>query len=122
MFRQRAHDLGFAAIGVAPVEAAVAFVRGFVRGRTIELGNFWVDLVRGALRILRNIGLAVVTVLQAGQDLLRRGTQCNAQVVDQRQRAIGPHLGVERQLGIGRAAPHQRAAGSPPHIASRDAS
>ncbi|MHC3467427.1 potassium-transporting ATPase subunit KdpA [Streptomyces sp. 7R007] len=38
-----------AAVGIA---VAVALVRGFARGRTGELGNFWADLVRGTLRIL----------------------------------------------------------------------
>ncbi|VXC22164.1 potassium-transporting ATPase subunit KdpA [Aeromicrobium sp. 9AM] len=38
-----------AAVGIA---VAVALIRGFVRSRSGELGNFWVDLVRGTLRIL----------------------------------------------------------------------
>src|SRR5271156_917574 len=38
-----------AAVGLA---VAIALVRGFARHRTDELGNFWVDLVRGVLRIL----------------------------------------------------------------------
>ncbi len=33
-----------AAVGMA---VAIALVRGFARRRTGELGNFWVDLVRG---------------------------------------------------------------------------
>jgi len=38
-----------AAVGIA---VAVALIRGFVRSRSGELGNFWVDLVRGTLRVL----------------------------------------------------------------------
>jgi K+-transporting ATPase ATPase A chain len=38
-----------AAVGMA---VAVALVRGFARSRTNRVGNFWVDLVRGCLRIL----------------------------------------------------------------------
>ncbi len=38
-----------AAVGIA---VAVALIRGFARSRSGELGNFWVDLVRGTLRIL----------------------------------------------------------------------
>ena len=38
-----------AAVGMA---VAVALVRGFARRNTGELGNFWVDLVRGTIRIL----------------------------------------------------------------------
>jgi K+-transporting ATPase ATPase A chain len=52
-----------AAVGMA---VAVAFVRGFVRRRTGELGNFWVDLVRGTLRILLPIAIFGAVVLVAG--------------------------------------------------------
>ncbi|GAB4010578.1 potassium-transporting ATPase subunit KdpA [Nocardioides ultimimeridianus] len=38
-----------AAVGLA---VAVALIRGFVRSRTDRLGNFWVDLTRGVVRIL----------------------------------------------------------------------
>ncbi|WNV86054.1 potassium-transporting ATPase subunit KdpA [Umezawaea sp. Da 62-37] len=38
-----------AAVGLA---VAMALVRGFTRSRTDRLGNFWVDLVRGTLRVL----------------------------------------------------------------------
>ncbi|HEY5249410.1 MAG TPA: potassium-transporting ATPase subunit KdpA [Dermatophilaceae bacterium] len=44
-----------AAVGMA---VAVALIRGFVRSRTDRVGNFWVDLTRGCLRIL--LPLAVV--------------------------------------------------------------
>jgi len=37
---------------------AVALIRGFIRSRTDRIGNFWVDLTRGCLRIL--LPLAVV--------------------------------------------------------------
>ncbi|MCV7399643.1 potassium-transporting ATPase subunit KdpA [Mycobacterium fragae] len=52
-----------AAVGMA---VAVALVRGFVRRRTGELGNFWVDLVRGTLRILLPIAVVGAVVLVAG--------------------------------------------------------
>jgi K+-transporting ATPase ATPase A chain len=52
-----------AAVGMS---VAVAFVRGFVRERTGELGNFWVDLVRGTLRILLPIAVVGAIVLIAG--------------------------------------------------------
>ncbi|HEX7461018.1 MAG TPA: potassium-transporting ATPase subunit KdpA, partial [Dermatophilaceae bacterium] len=38
-----------AAVGMA---VAVALIRGFIRSRTDRVGNFWVDLTRGCLRIL----------------------------------------------------------------------
>jgi potassium-transporting ATPase potassium-binding subunit len=52
-----------AAVGMA---VAVALVRGFVRHRTGDLGNFWVDLVRGTLRILLPISLVAAVILIAG--------------------------------------------------------
>ena len=47
-----------AAVGMA---VAVALIRGFVRSRTDRIGNFWVDLVRGCLRIL--LPFAVLSTL-----------------------------------------------------------
>ncbi|OBI43762.1 K+-transporting ATPase subunit A [Mycobacterium kyorinense] len=52
-----------AAVGMA---VAIAFVRGFARRNTGELGNFWVDLVRGTLRILLPIAVIGAVVLMAG--------------------------------------------------------
>ncbi|MGV7974053.1 potassium-transporting ATPase subunit KdpA [Mycobacterium attenuatum] len=52
-----------AAVGMA---VAVALVRGFARNRTGELGNFWVDLVRGTLRILLPIAVLGAVVLVMG--------------------------------------------------------
>ncbi|WP_197383469.1 potassium-transporting ATPase subunit KdpA [Mycolicibacterium mengxianglii] len=52
-----------AAVGMA---VAIALVRGFARTRTGELGNFWVDLVRGTLRILLPIAFLAAIVLIAG--------------------------------------------------------
>ena len=52
-----------AAVGMA---VAVALVRGFARHRTNELGNFWVDLTRGTLRILLPISILAAIVLIAG--------------------------------------------------------
>ncbi len=44
-----------AAVGLA---VAIAMIRGFTRSRTDKLGNFWVDVTRGTVRLL--IPLAVV--------------------------------------------------------------
>jgi K+-transporting ATPase ATPase A chain len=52
-----------AAVGMA---VAIALVRGFARQHSIELGNFWVDLVRGTLRILLPISIIGAIVLVAG--------------------------------------------------------
>jgi potassium-transporting ATPase potassium-binding subunit len=52
-----------AAVGMA---VAMAFVRGLARRNTGELGNFWVDLVRGNLRILLPISVIAAILLVAG--------------------------------------------------------
>ena len=52
-----------ASVGMA---VAVAVVRGFARRHTGELGNFWVDLVRGVIRILLPISIVGAIVLIAG--------------------------------------------------------
>nr|WP_193044824.1 potassium-transporting ATPase subunit KdpA [Mycolicibacterium baixiangningiae] len=51
-----------AAVGMA---VAMAFVRGLARRSTGELGNFWVDLVRGSLRVLLPISIIGALVLVA---------------------------------------------------------
>ncbi|MGA5463585.1 potassium-transporting ATPase subunit KdpA [Mycobacterium sp. NPDC050041] len=52
-----------AAVGLA---VAMAFVRGLARRDTGELGNFWVDLVRGSLRILLPLSIIGAIILLAG--------------------------------------------------------
>jgi potassium-transporting ATPase potassium-binding subunit len=52
-----------AAVGIA---VAIAVVRGFARRHTGELGNFWVDLVRGVIRILLPVSIIAAIVLIAG--------------------------------------------------------
>ncbi|WP_067692773.1 potassium-transporting ATPase subunit KdpA [Nocardia jejuensis] len=52
-----------AAVGIA---VAVALVRGFARRHTGDLGNFWVDLVRGTIRILLPLAFVSAIVLVAG--------------------------------------------------------
>ena len=52
-----------AAVGMA---VAMALVRGFARTRTGDLGNFWVDLIRGTLRILLPIAIIGAILLIAG--------------------------------------------------------
>ena len=51
------------AVGLA---VAVALVRGFVRAQTDRVGNFWVDLVRGIVRILLPLAAVAAVVLLAG--------------------------------------------------------
>jgi K+-transporting ATPase ATPase A chain len=51
-----------AAVGLA---VAIALVRGFARSRTDRLGNFWVDVVRGCVRILLPLSVLAAVVLMA---------------------------------------------------------
>jgi potassium-transporting ATPase potassium-binding subunit len=52
-----------AAVGMA---VAMAFVRGLARRNTGELGNFWVDLVRGTIRILLPLSVIAAIIFVAG--------------------------------------------------------
>ncbi len=52
-----------AAVGMA---VAMAFVRALARRNTTELGNFWVDLVRGSLRILLPLSVIGALILVVG--------------------------------------------------------
>ncbi|WGX96587.1 potassium-transporting ATPase subunit KdpA [Nocardioides sp. L-11A] len=52
-----------AAVGIA---VAVALIRGFARVRSGALGNFWVDLTRGTLRILLPIAFVGAVLLLLG--------------------------------------------------------
>ena len=52
-----------AAVGMA---VAVAVIRGFTRVRSGSLGNFWVDLTRGTLRVLLPLAFFAALVLIAG--------------------------------------------------------
>ncbi|MGW4068591.1 potassium-transporting ATPase subunit KdpA [Nocardia grenadensis] len=52
--------------GAVGMAVAMAFVRGFARSRTGTLGNFWVDLVRGTLRILLPLATVSAVALIAG--------------------------------------------------------
>ncbi|MEO5533909.1 MAG: potassium-transporting ATPase subunit KdpA [Pseudolysinimonas sp.] len=52
-----------AAVGLA---VAITVIRGFVRRSSGTLGNFWVDLTRGTLRILLPLSVLASVVLLAG--------------------------------------------------------
>jgi K+-transporting ATPase ATPase A chain len=69
-----------AAVGMA---VAVALVRGFVRSRTDRLGNFWVDLTRGVVRILLPVAFVFAVVLVATGVVmsLRSGVAVDGQAV-----------------------------------------
>ena len=52
-----------AAVGLA---VAIAMIRGFTRSRTDRLGNFWVDVTRGIIRLLLPLAVIGCIVLMAG--------------------------------------------------------
>src|ERR1700722_14896982 len=52
-----------AAVGLA---VAIAMIRGFTRSRTDRLGNFWVDMTRGTIRLLLPIAVIGCLILVAG--------------------------------------------------------
>jgi potassium-transporting ATPase potassium-binding subunit len=52
-----------AAVGLA---VAMAMIRGFTRSRTDRLGNFWVDVTRGIIRLLLPIAVVGCFILMAG--------------------------------------------------------
>jgi K+-transporting ATPase ATPase A chain len=51
-----------AAVGLA---VAIAMIRGFTRSRTDKLGNFWVDLTRGVVRLLLPLSIVAALILVA---------------------------------------------------------
>lgn len=52
--------------GAVGMAVAVALIRGIIaRRKTGELGNFWVDLVRGSIRILLPVSLVIAIILVA---------------------------------------------------------
>ena len=51
-----------AAVGLA---VAIAMIRGFTRSRTDKLGNFWVDVTRGTIRLLLPLSVIGAMILVA---------------------------------------------------------
>lgn len=51
------------AVGIA---VAIALIRGFARRHATTIGNFWVDLTRGTLRLLLPLSIVAAVVLVAG--------------------------------------------------------
>ncbi|WP_165592737.1 potassium-transporting ATPase subunit KdpA, partial [Mycobacteroides abscessus] len=62
---------------------AVALIRGVVRTTAGgELGNFWVDLVRGSLRILLPLSFAVALILLSQGTIQSLYTHFDATALD----------------------------------------
>lgn len=60
MFGLTVQNFLSAAIGIA---TAIAFIRGFVRKTTNELGNFWVDITRAIVYILLPLAIVFALIL-----------------------------------------------------------
>ncbi|MEU5691962.1 potassium-transporting ATPase subunit KdpA [Actinosynnema sp. NPDC020468] len=69
--------------GAVGMAVAMALVRGFVRHRTDRLGNFWVDLTRGTVRILLPVAFVFAIVLVAAGVVmsLKSGVDVDGQTV-----------------------------------------
>ncbi|ATE54678.1 MULTISPECIES: potassium-transporting ATPase subunit KdpA [Actinosynnema] len=84
--------------GAVGMAVAVALVRGFTREGSDRLGNFWVDLTRGTLRILLPVSFVFAIVLVATGVVmsLKAGVD-----VDGQQVAIAPAASQEaiKELG-----------------------
>ncbi|WP_204453018.1 potassium-transporting ATPase subunit KdpA [Actinokineospora baliensis] len=69
--------------GAVGMAVAIALVRGLTRNQTDRLGNFWVDLVRGTLRILLPVAslFAIVLVATGVVMSLKQGVTVDGQQV-----------------------------------------
>ena len=93
-----------AAVGMA---VAMAFVRGLARRNTGELGNFWVDLVRGSIRILLPLSVIAAIIL----DRRRRDPELRPARPGRQhagRRAADHHRRPGRQPGSHQGTRHQR--------------
>src|SRR5262249_9523957 len=64
-----------------------------------------------AVRVVLDIGVAEVSVFEVGENLFGFGAEFDAKVVDQTQDAAFIEAGTQRQFGVSRSAPDERAAG-----------
>ena len=89
-----------AAVGMA---VAVALVRGFVRSRSGRIGNAWVDIVRGTVRVLLPMAAVLAVVLVACGVVMsfRTGLTLTAADGSTHAAAIGPVASQEaiKELG-----------------------
>ncbi|MFT4200411.1 potassium-transporting ATPase subunit KdpA [Gordonia sp. (in: high G+C Gram-positive bacteria)] len=90
-----------AAVGMA---VAVALIRGLLaRAKTGMLGNFWVDLVRGTVRILLPLALVVAVILLLQGAVQSWHTGVDYTLLDGRRATspIGPFAGQEAIKVVG---------------------
>ena len=87
------------------IAVAVALIRGFVRSRSGTLGNFWVDLTRGTLRILLPLAFVAALLLVAGGVVQ---SFADTTMHDARRAPAGAHRGPGGQPGGDQGARQQR--------------
>ena len=89
-----------AAVGMA---VAVALIRGFMRAQTDRIGNFWVDLVRGCVRILLPLSVvgAIALISLGAVQNLSSGTDATTLTGVQQTITGGPVASQEaiKELG-----------------------
>ena len=78
-----------AAVGLAVV---VALIRGIVRSGTRGLGNFWVDLTRGLLRILLPLSLVAAVVLMSQGVVQNLHGNTAATMIDTTSEVVEQHI------------------------------
>ena len=89
-----------AAVGLG---VAVALVRGLVRERSATLGNFWVDLVRGVVRVLLPLSFLAALVFAGSGVIMNLNASTTATTIEGAAQSIpgGPVASQEaiKQLG-----------------------
>ncbi len=89
-----------AGVGLA---VAIAVTRGFIRSKTDRLGNFWVDLTRGTVRVLLPMAFvfAIVLIALGVVQSLKSGIAVTNPDGSQRTIALAPVAGQEaiKELG-----------------------
>ncbi|WP_232662409.1 potassium-transporting ATPase subunit KdpA [Pseudonocardia sp. TRM90224] len=89
-----------AAVGIA---VAIALVRGFARSATDRLGNFWVDLTRGVVRVLLPFAFiaAILLIAMGVTQSLRSGVDIIAVDGSQHTLALSPTASQEAVKELG---------------------
>ena len=82
---------------------AMALVRGFARRRAGTIGNFWVDLVRGSLRVMLPLCVLVAVVLMSQGAIQNLNGMTEARTLEGATQLIpgGPFAGQEAVKMIG---------------------
>jgi len=91
------HNFMSAGVGLA---VAIAFMRGLTRHSTQELGNFWVDLIRGVLWILLPLSIVFALLLMSQGVIQNFNHNTMATVMESTGRQVIPGGPVASQEAI----------------------